>query len=484
MQNRIRLEHKGSDMANHCKVFTTSAYAKELLDAADYRCGLFGRRVLENSCGDGHVLMEIVRRYISDCIARKMPLSLIKNGLERDITGYELEREHYENCIRNLNETAAQYHIENIKWDIHLSDALRSGKGKFCYVLGNPPYITYKDLEDEEKTYIRANFSTCRKGKFDYYYAFVEDGLRSLQDHGILAYIIPSSIYKNVSANDLRALIKEDATDVYDYTSEKKFKNAVTSSTILVLKKNSGADHLRYHDVLNRKSFAIRKELLQNKWNFVENETVSGEYRFGDYFKISNCIATLCNEAFIVDEYEEMDGGYRVGDYILEPQLIRNACSMKSIRSGRRKKIIFPYHVINGIPMHIEEEEFQRRYPGVYAHLYQFKEKLLRRKSEKTVAWYEYGRSQAIRYMQEKKLMIPSVLTGKVECAVLDEDTIPYAGFYIRAGKEMTLQRARQILESQEFWEYISKRSINSTGRSKRVSVKEIQNYMFCSVEG
>ena len=117
-------------------------------------------------------------------------------------------------------------------------------------MLGNPPYITYKDLENEEKTYIRANFSTCRKGKFDYYYAFVEDGLRSLQDHGILAYIIPSSIYKNVSANDLRALIKEDATDVYDYTSEKKFKNAVTSSTILVLKKNSGADHLRYHDVL------------------------------------------------------------------------------------------------------------------------------------------------------------------------------------------------------------------------------------------
>ena len=92
MQNRIRLEHKGRDMANHCKVFTTSAYAKELLDAADYRCGLFGRRVLENSCGDGHILMEIVRRYISDCIDREMPLSLIKNGLERDITGYELER--------------------------------------------------------------------------------------------------------------------------------------------------------------------------------------------------------------------------------------------------------------------------------------------------------------------------------------------------------------------------------------------------------
>ena len=401
MQNRIRLEHKGRDMANHCKVFTTSAYAKELLDAADYRCGLFGRRVLENSCGDGHILMEIVRRYISDCIDREMPLSLIKNGLERDIT-----------------------------------DALRSVKGKFCYVLGNPPYITYKDLENEEKTYIRANFSTCRKGKFDYYYAFVEDGLRSLQDHGILAYIIPSSIYKNVSANDLRALIKEDATDVYDYTSEKKFKNAVTSSTILVLKKNSGADHLRYHDVLNRKSFAIRKELFQNKWNFVENGTASGEYRFGDYFKISNCIATLCNEAFILDEYEEMDGGYRVGDYILEPQLIRNVCSMKSIRSDRRKKIIFPYHMIDGTLMHIEEEEFQRRYPGVYAYLYQFKEKLLRRKSEKTVAWYEYGRSQAIRYMQEKKLMIPSVLTGKVECAVLDEDTIPYAGFYIRAGKK------------------------------------------------
>lgn len=51
-------------MANNCKIFTPDTYVTELLDIAGYNWNLMGRSVLENSCGDGNILKEIVRRYI------------------------------------------------------------------------------------------------------------------------------------------------------------------------------------------------------------------------------------------------------------------------------------------------------------------------------------------------------------------------------------------------------------------------------------
>ena len=51
-------------MANNCKIFTPEEYVEELLDAVEYRDNLYGQSVLENSCGDGNILMGVVRRYI------------------------------------------------------------------------------------------------------------------------------------------------------------------------------------------------------------------------------------------------------------------------------------------------------------------------------------------------------------------------------------------------------------------------------------
>ena len=48
-----------------CQVFTPQEYASHMLDLIDYKKNLFGKRILENSCGNGAILKEIVKRYIS-----------------------------------------------------------------------------------------------------------------------------------------------------------------------------------------------------------------------------------------------------------------------------------------------------------------------------------------------------------------------------------------------------------------------------------
>ena len=53
-------------MNKKCQVFTPENYVKKLLDSIGYTKNLQGKKILENSCGDGNILVAIVQRYIDD----------------------------------------------------------------------------------------------------------------------------------------------------------------------------------------------------------------------------------------------------------------------------------------------------------------------------------------------------------------------------------------------------------------------------------
>ena len=65
-------------MQRSCQIPTPNEYVKIMLDEAGYLTNLAGKRVLENSCGEGNILAEIVRRYISDCKMQKLSAEQIQ----------------------------------------------------------------------------------------------------------------------------------------------------------------------------------------------------------------------------------------------------------------------------------------------------------------------------------------------------------------------------------------------------------------------
>ena len=200
-----------------CQIFTPKKNVIQLLDWVGYKRNLYGKKIIENSCGDGQILIEIIHRYIKDCIKNNMNPEQIKKGLEEDIYGAEIDPIHYEKCINNLNDVAQTYNITNVKWNIIQKDILQETLNtKFDYVVGNPPYIKYRLLDKETRKFVRENFEVCTIGKFDYCYAFIEQGIKSLKENGKMAYLIPNSIFKNVFAQQLREYIKINLTDIYD----------------------------------------------------------------------------------------------------------------------------------------------------------------------------------------------------------------------------------------------------------------------------
>ena len=73
----------------NCQIFTPLEIVKYMLNTIGYKGNVIGKTVLENSCGDGNFLIEIAQRYIEYCIKRGYNKKEIKEGLERDIYGYE-----------------------------------------------------------------------------------------------------------------------------------------------------------------------------------------------------------------------------------------------------------------------------------------------------------------------------------------------------------------------------------------------------------
>ncbi len=472
-------------MNKKCQVFTPENYVKKLLDSIGYTKNLQGKKILENSCGDGNILVAIVQRYIDDGILNGLSEEEIRLGLSRDIYGIEIDQKQYEKCIKNLNGVLRKNSIKDVEWQVFNTDYLRWNENMiFEFIVGNPPYITYSELKKEEQRYVKENFITCQKGKFDYCYAFIEKGIQSLTQDGKMAYLIPSSIFKTVFGMNLRNFMKPYITSVDDYTQEKVFDEALVKSAIMVLDMQRENNVLYYRDVTLGTELEIPTGQLADKW-FFTTDMIRGERRFGDYYKVSHVVATLLNEAYVLSEkeYEEMEKGVLCKNHLIEAAVVKGTATPRTLRYGKSEKIIFPYtYSTEGKLIRFEDQEFEKKYPGAAAYLNEFREKLDKRKKDTIAKWYEYGRSQALAGLNREKLLVSTVITENVEVYKLEKECIPYAGMYIVAREgnlEYTLDDAMRILRSEEFKQYVADVGIHISGSSLRITSKDIENYTF-----
>ena len=163
----------------------------------------------------------------------------IKRGLEQDFTAYEVDKKRIEECIIKLDAVLAEYKIENVSWNIINQDYLKAkSEVRYDFIVGNPPYIAYPDLPKDVQKELNEKYESCKKGKFDYCYAFIEKSYSELKKNGSLVYIIPSNIFKNTFADTLRSVIKEDIVSIDDFPSEKIF-DKVLNKKFLYSRKNN-----------------------------------------------------------------------------------------------------------------------------------------------------------------------------------------------------------------------------------------------------
>ena len=225
----------------------------------------------------------------------------------------------------------------------------------------------------------------------------------------------------------------------------------------------------------SKSSFAIPRSSLGEKWVFTDYEDREQRMtvRFGDCFHASIVVATLLNEAFLLtpDDIRESD---------IEQTVVRRAASPKKKRQKKDEYIIFPYYYENGTLHRYSMDEFDKQFPNAVAHLKLYKERLEKRKADKNIEWFEYGRTQALTRLNQRKLLMSTVLTNHAEIYELDEDIIPYSGIFITVKKpEYTIADAERILRDDRFVRYVKSIGISVSGSSKRITCKDVNDYTF-----
>lgn len=455
---------------------TPPQYVNLMLDEVGYQEQLLGKTFIDNSCGNGNILVEAVKRYISASKKEGYTIETIKRNLECDIFGYDIDKKAVNTTIKRMNEIAGKEEIYDVSWNVHTADYLETPANKFDYIVGNPPYITYHDLTTAQRGYVKDNFTSCQEGRFDYCYAFIEKSIKSLTTTGKMAYLIPYSIFRNRFASNLRIQLLVKLCKIIDLSGIVVFPNRTVGAAIIICK-NDNVEEVEYIHEENKKNI-IRKAALDEKWIF-KTQPIA-ENKFGDYFNVLNSVATLKNDIFLFEPEREDDNYYYFEDIKIEKTMAHTAASPRSRRTNRNYKIIFPYKIEEQNVVRIKEEDFQKQYPCTYQYLLKKKKELQNRTLDKRTKWYEYGRSQALSSIGSEKILIPMVLSSKLIIYREEADTIPFAGYYIICKtSQYTLDDAKHILESSDFMNYIKAYGTPTTKTSYRISTSDIKNFKF-----
>ena len=355
---------------------------------------------------------------------------------------------------------------------------------KASFIVGNPPYITYHDMTEEERVYLKEHYEVCRKGRFDYCYAFIEAGINALKTDGKMIYLIPFSIFRNRYAKEIRNLIIDRITEIVDFSGQKVFPGITCSVAFLLYEKENNNDKVLYEqNETGIKRIIPKSHLRENNKKWIFQKVDDGKEQFGKYFNIQNSVATLLNEAFLIMPTNEDERFFYVLRQKVEKGICLKAISTKSEKkkSAKQQYIIFPYKKEEKKISKYKEKEFERLYPYAYQYLRQFEKKLRSRKNDKNAQWFEYGRSQALKELWREKLILPMVITRQVSVYRGDEHAVPYAGYFITQKEDScySLDDAVRILQSTEFYQYVKTIGTPTTETSYRVSVNDIKRYKF-----
>lgn len=121
LENFVKIDK----IKNLGQIFTPNFLVKNILQ----------KHIIDNSCGNGAFLCEIVKIYINEAKKQNFDNKTIKNHLQTYIHGIEIDENLYQNCIQNLQNLTKN--IGKISWDITLGDAFLIEKFKTKWILSS-----------------------------------------------------------------------------------------------------------------------------------------------------------------------------------------------------------------------------------------------------------------------------------------------------------------------------------------------------------
>lgn len=459
------------------RIFTPEFVVSNILDFVGYRGpSILKQNIMDNSCGDGAFLKEIVARYCAEALKKHYSLELLKSDLAKFIYGLELDPVQCAICAQNLEYVANQYGVFQVKWNIRCTDSLdvANYNNKMDYVVGNPPYVRVHNISNLQKI---KQLTFTKSGMVDLYIAFFEIGLKMLKNTGKLCYITPSSYFTSVAGKTMREYFVKNnlLTKVIDLKHSQVF-DATTYNAITLLSKQKNDKKIDYfeYDLSNKNYFFVEelapeeffinhkfyfgpKEKLKSLRSIILHTPIFNHHTI----EVKNGFATLYDNFFIQDSFP-------FEDYIIP--ILKSS-------TGKWKKCFFPYKNGQLIPLKtLEKNKLIKQYYE------QNKDNLTSRDINSKDFWWGFGRTQGLKDINKIKYSINSLVKTIKDIKLIPckEGEGTYSGLYILT--DLNLAQLKQILISQNFIDYISMLGKYKNGGCYTFSSKDLKAFLEYSV--
>ena len=115
---------------------------------------------------------------------------------------------------------------------------------KYDFIIGNPPYIelVYSFYNESTREILKSNYKTEKRGRVNLVHFFMDKSFELLNDNGVIAYLLPSTILSSPWYNDIRKKIYEEYT-VIDILCEIPFKEVSIDVCLLIIQKKVDPNH-------------------------------------------------------------------------------------------------------------------------------------------------------------------------------------------------------------------------------------------------
>jgi hypothetical protein len=286
------------------------------------------------------------------------------------------------------------------------------GVEKFDVVIGNPPYVEFKNLASSIKKKL-TDYKTTR-GKYDLYIAFMERPHDFLFEKGFLCYINPTRFMHRDYGQEIRKFISKTYTvkQIIDFGDSQIFNTATTYTGIFLFQNSESKSYVfEYGKNIKRlNNQLIPKEKLTLKpWYF---QTDSADLILD---KIRKNTFTL--ESLVTGIFQGVATGKDQVFVIKEDFLKAQKLESKSVKKFLMGKDIGPNHITwskhyviypyDDDGKVLSESNLKSNFPNTYSYLLSEKANLKGREyfDNSNKAWFELWNQRNYNRFKEEKLI-------------------------------------------------------------------------------
>lgn len=473
-------------------------------------------KICDPSCGCASFLISISKyihdtynidfRYIYENIIYGVDI-YDHNIAKAKLLLYLLAFENGEYLTEDINFNLLVANSLSLNFEETFTDVFSPEQNGFDLVIGNPPYVRSKNMNDEVKLSLE-NWSVAKSGNPDLYIVFFELGLELLNNSGKLGYISINTYLTSLNGRNLRNYLSEKGYNIklINFKDNQIFKGVTSYTCISIINKNNLNNVIQYINSQdtnnlnnNNNVTTIDMNTLDNKqgWTLAEGDILHNINILRSFpnklesYGIRNGVATLKNDIYIFKLHEQIgrllyfrdkDGNMRcvekaICKRIAKPNIIKNEHQLEN----KMEYIIFPYNLNDeGNFTIINENTLRNKYPNAYEYLLSYREELLTRDKGKAIdkypQWFAFGRTQGMKNFG-RKILIPYMADEPTAVLSLDEDVLFYCGYALFSDDINELKIIKSILLSNVFWYYVKNTSKYYSGGYMSLAKNYIKDF-------